>query len=58
MKKIYLLLVPVFLFFIAFANASYTSEEKSAYTWAFNKWITTMPTIDKANMNWDITRIA
>jgi hypothetical protein len=37
MKKISLLLVPVFLFFISFANASYTSDEKAAYTWAFNK---------------------
>lgn len=58
MKKIYLLLVPVFLFFISFANAAYTSEEKSAYTWAFNNWITSMSTIDKADMKWEVSRIA
>jgi hypothetical protein len=36
MKKI-LFLSFLFFFSIAFANASYTSDEKSAYTWAFNK---------------------
>jgi hypothetical protein len=36
MKKI-LFLSFLFFFSIAFANASYTSDEKAAYTWAFNK---------------------
>ena len=57
MKKLYFLfLLPVL--FIAFVKAGYSSEEKAAYTWAFNNWITTMSTIDKADMNWEVTRIA
>ena len=57
MKKIYFLfLLP--LFFIAFVKADYAQEYNAAYTWAYNNWITTMSTIDKANMNWEITRIA
>ena len=47
----------MFSFSIAFANASYTSDEKAAYTWAFNNWITTKSTIDKANMKWEVSRI-
>ena len=45
-------------FFVGFVKADFSNEQKLSYTWAYNNWITTMPTIDKANMNWDITRIA
>ncbi len=41
---------------ITFSNSN-SNELLSAYTWAYNNWITTQSTIDKANMNWDITRI-
>ena len=58
MKKLLLLPIIFSLLFFSFTKAEYTQEEKSAYTWAFNKWITTMSTIDKADMNWEITRIA
>jgi len=37
---------------------SYTQEFQEAYEFAHEKWITTMPTINEANMNWKLTRIA
>ncbi len=37
---------------------SYSQEFMSAYEFAYKKGITTMDTIDKANMNWKLTRIA
>ena len=47
------------------ANASewqnqqqFTQEFQQAYEFAKEKWITTMPTINDANMNWKLTRIA
>ena len=43
--------------FLSIAKADYSQEFKSAYSWAYNNWITTQPTIDRANMNWEISRI-
>lgn len=44
------------------ANASkwqtYTQEFQEAYEFAHEKWITTMNTIESANMDWKLTRIA
>ena len=37
---------------------TYTQEFQEAYEFAKWKWITTMPTIQKANMEWKLTRIA
>jgi hypothetical protein len=37
---------------------TYSREFQEAYEFAHEKWITTMPTIEKANMNWKLTRIA
>ena len=37
---------------------TYTQEFQEAYKFAYEKWITTMPTINDANMNWKLTRIA
>jgi len=37
---------------------TYTQEFQEAYEFAKEKWITTMPTINDANMNWKLTRIA
>lgn len=39
-----------------YAANSYSQELQDAYSWAYSKNITTMPTIEKANMNWNITR--
>ena len=38
------------------ADDSFTKEQKDAYTFAFKNGITTMNTIDKANMDWYIKR--
>jgi len=37
---------------------NYSSEYQDAYRYAYTNWITTAKTIDKANMNWILTRIA
>ena len=37
---------------------SYSPEFQQAYEFAKEKWITTMPTIQEAQMNWKLTRIA
>ena len=57
MKRILLVLF-VFVSFSFVYAGNYSQEERRAYTWAYNNWITTMQTIDKADMNWEITRIA
>ena len=40
------------------SDSSFTKEQKDAYTFAHEKWITTMPTIQDAQMDWKLTRIA
>ena len=40
------------------STQNYTQEFQEAYEFAKEKWITTMPTINEANMNWKLTRIA
>ena len=57
MKKILVFSFFTSIIFIPFVKAEYSQELKAAYTWAFNNSITTQSTIDKANMNWEITRI-
>ena len=57
MKKIWLLTFLLTIILIPLVKADYSKEQISAYTWAFNNLITTQSTIDKANMNWEITRI-
>ena len=37
---------------------TYTQEFQQAYKFAHEKWITTMPTIQEAQMDWKLTRIA
>ena len=39
-----------------FAWAQYTQEFQDAYNWAYENNVTTMDSIEKANMNWKITR--
>ncbi len=36
----------------------YSRELNNAYAFAYKNWITTMSSIDKANMNWPLNRIA
>ena len=36
----------------------FTVEFNNAYEFAYRAWITTTPSIEKANMNWNLTRIA
>ena len=43
------------LFSVSFA---YSTEEIQAYNYAYQNFITTMPSINQANMWWDLTRIA
>ena len=57
MKKIWLLSFILTILLVPYVKADYSKEQISAYTWAFNNLITTQSTIDKANMNWEITRI-
>jgi len=45
-------LAPMYAF-----GATYSEEEQEAYAYAYSKQITTMPTIDQANMNGTLTRI-
>ena len=39
------------------SDNSYTNEQKEAYEFAKENWITTMSTIEKADMSWKLTRI-
>ena len=57
MKKLVILAISLLAFGFSLTKAEYSKDFKEAYTRAFNNSITTQPTIDKANMNWDITRI-
>ena len=57
MKKIWLLSFILTILLVPYVKADYSKEQISTYTWAFNNLITTQSTIDKANMNWEITRI-
>ena len=56
MKKIWLFLL-WFILCLNFTKAGYTEEFPEAYTWAYSYSITTQPTIETANMYWEITRI-
>ena len=40
------------------STQNYTQEFQDAYEFAHEKWITTMPTIQEAQMDWKLTRIA
>ena len=39
-------------------NSDYSLEENEAYQFAYNNWITTMPSVVKANMNGPLNRIS
>ena len=57
MKKICVFIISGILITSTFCIWSeYTSELQQAYDWAYKNGITTMNSIDKANMKWNITR--
>ena len=56
-KTLFIIIVNFLVIQIHFPIFSYNSELQSAYTRAFNNSITTQPTIDKANIESEITRI-
>lgn len=60
MKKLFCLLWGVIiatLFISSYANA-YTQEQREAYAWAYQYGITTQPTVEAANLEWNLTRQA
>ena len=57
MRKIWLLISLLFVLCVDTSNAAYVDEYPESYTWAYKNWITTMNTMDKANMYGEITRI-
>ena len=57
MKKIWFFITLSLIFSVSFVKAAYIDEYPESYSWAFKNWITTQPTIEKANMYWNITRI-
>ena len=57
MKKIWLLVSLFVILCVGTVKAAYIDEYPEAYTWAYKNWITTMNTMDKANMYGEITRI-
>jgi len=59
MLKKLLSLFTVFVMLIwCYAFGEYSTELQDAYSYAYKNGITTMNTIDKANMEWNLTRIA
>ena len=57
MKKSFSLLILWIFFSWMFCYwIEYSSELQQAYNWAYENKITTMDSIDKANMKWNITR--
>ena len=58
MKQIKTLLLLFWIAFLFSVSFSYSSEEINAYNYAYENWITTMNSIENANMWWNLTRIA
>ena len=44
--------------FSTLSAVNYTTEEQDAYSYAYDIWVTTVETIDKANIRWPLTRVA
>ena len=58
MKKIILFTLSLFLFSATFSFAEYSQEYQDAYKYAYDNWITTINSIDNADLDWSLTRIA
>jgi hypothetical protein len=57
MKKKFVVMLSWLLFLFMFCMwVEYSSELQQAYNWAYQNEITTMDSIEKANMKWNITR--
>ena len=57
MKKIYVFIITIIFITPIFCIwEEYSSELQQAYNWAYKNGITTMSSIEKANMKWNITR--
>ena len=57
MKKLFIIILCLScLNLTVFVSAQYSQELQEAYKWAYDNWVTTMDSIEKANMNWKITR--
>ena len=57
MKKISIFIISWIILTSAFCIwADYTPELQQAYNWAYKNGITTMNSIEKANMKWNLTR--
>ena len=57
-RKLLVFLLVIFVGVWVSQAATYTSEQKNAYNYAYTQWITTVAPIDKANMNGPLIRIA
>lgn len=51
-----ILICTAWLIFLSFCYGDYSSELQQAYNWAYQNQITTQNPIEKANMQWKITR--
>lgn len=58
MKKTKTLLSILWIACFFSVSFAYSTEERQAYNYAYKNYITTMPSINQANMWWDLTRIA
>lgn len=60
MKKIFSLLWGISIVALSAISCTfaYTQEQQEAYQWAYKYGITTQPTIEAANLNWNLTRQA
>ena len=60
MKKVLSLIwgISITVLSIISCTFAYTQEQREAYEWAYKYKITTQPTIEAANLNWNITRQA
>ncbi len=59
MKKFLIILFSgIFVIWWIWWAENYTSEQKTAYNYAYSQWITTVSPIDKANISGSLTRIA
>lgn len=60
MKKIFSILWGISIVALSTISCTfaYTQEQKEAYQWAYKYGITTQPTIEKANLDWNLTRQA
>lgn len=57
MKKFYVFIITIIFITPIFCIwEEYSSELQQAYNWAYKNGITTMSSIEKANMKWNITR--